>query len=33
MFADESGLIGNGILSRFTVIIDAAGQRCLLAKR
>jgi hypothetical protein len=33
MFADESGLIGNGLLSRFTIIIDAAGQRCLLAKR
>jgi hypothetical protein len=33
MFADETGLIGNGLLSRFTVIIDAAGQRCLLAKR
>jgi len=33
MFADENGLIGNGLLSRFTIIIDAAGQRCLLAKR
>jgi hypothetical protein len=33
MFADETGLIGNGLLSRFTIIIDAAGQRCLLAKR
>jgi Aspartyl protease len=33
MFADETGLIGNGLLSRFIVIIDAAGQRCLLAKR
>jgi predicted aspartyl protease len=33
MFADESGLIGNGLLSKFTIIIDAAGQRCLLAKR
>jgi hypothetical protein len=33
MFADESGLIGNGLLSRFTVTIDAAGQRCLFAKR
>jgi predicted aspartyl protease len=33
MFADENGLIGNGLLSRFTIVIDAAGQRCLLAKR
>ena len=33
MFADESGLIGNGLLSRFTITIDATGQRCLLAKR
>ena len=33
MFADENGLIGNGLLSRFTIIIDAAGKRCLLAKR
>jgi hypothetical protein len=33
MFANEAGLIGNGLLSRFTIIIDATGQRCLLAKR
>ena len=33
MFAGESGLIGNGLLSRFTVTIDAARQRCLLSSR
>lgn len=33
MFAGESGLIGNGLLSRFTVTIDAAKRRCLLASR
>jgi hypothetical protein len=31
MFAGEAGLIGNGLLSRFIVTIDAARQRCLLA--
>ncbi len=33
MFADEAGLIGNGLLSRFTVTIDAARRRCLLGPR
>lgn len=33
IFAHEKGLIGNGLLSRFTVTIDAAGQQCLLARR
>jgi hypothetical protein len=33
MFAGESGLIGNGVLSRFTVTIDLAKRRCLLAGR
>ncbi len=33
MFAGESGLIGNRLLSRFVVTIDAAKKRCLLAAR
>jgi hypothetical protein len=33
MFAGESGLIGNGLLSRFTVTIDTARRCCLLANR
>lgn len=33
MFSGEAGLIGNGLLSRFTVTIDAAGRRCLLGGR
>ena len=33
MFAGEMGLIGNGLLSRFTVTIDSAKKRCLLASR
>lgn len=33
LFAGESGLIGNGLLSRFTVTIDAARHCCLLASR
>jgi hypothetical protein len=33
MFAGEAGLIGNGMLSRFVVTIDAAQRRCLLASR
>lgn len=33
MFAGESGLIGNGLLSQFTVTIDVAKGRCLLASR
>lgn len=33
MFAGESGLIGNGLLSRFTVTIDSSKRRCLLASR
>lgn len=33
MFAGESGLIGNGLLSRFTVTINAAGRLCLLTSR
>jgi hypothetical protein len=30
MFDGESGLIGDDLLSRFTVTIDAAGQRCMI---
>lgn len=30
MFSGEAGLIGNGLLSKFTITIDAAKQRCLL---
>jgi len=33
MFAGESGLIGNGLLSRFTVAIDVRGRRCILSER
>lgn len=33
MFSGETGLIGNGLLSRFTVTIDAAKRRCLLTSR
>ena len=33
MFAGEAGLIGNGLLSRFTVTIDSAKRRRLLASR
>ena len=33
MFAGEAGLIGNGLLSRFTVTIDVAKRRCLLGGR
>ena len=33
MFAGEAGLIGNGLLSRFTVTIDLARRCCLLASR
>ena len=33
LFAGETGLIGNGVLSRFTVTIDSAKKRCLLASR
>ena len=33
MFSGESGLIGNGLLARFTVTIDIAKRRCLLANR
>ncbi len=33
IFAGEGGLIGNGLLSRFTVTIDSAKRRCLLASR
>lgn len=32
MFAGESGLIGNELLSRFRVTVDAAGGRLLLAR-
>jgi len=32
MFAGESGLIGNGLLSRFRVTVDAVGARLLLAR-
>ena len=31
MFSGEAGLIGNGLLSRFIVTIDAAKRCCLLA--
>jgi hypothetical protein len=33
MFAGEAGLLGNGLLSHFTVTIDAAKRRCLLGSR
>ena len=33
MFSGEAGLIGNGLLSRFTVTIDAPKRRCLLTNR
>lgn len=33
MFSGEAGLIGNGLLSRFIVTIDAAKRRCLLTSR
>jgi hypothetical protein len=33
MFPGEAGLLGNGLLSKFTVTIDAAKGRLLLAKR
>jgi hypothetical protein len=33
MFAGEAGLIGNGLLSRFTVTIDAARRCCVLGAR
>lgn len=33
MFAGESGLIGNGLLSRFIVTIDTPKRRCLLSSR
>jgi predicted aspartyl protease len=33
MFSGESGLIGNGLLSRFTITIDAAKRRCLFSSR
>jgi Aspartyl protease len=33
MFAGEAGLIGNGLLSQFTVTIDASKRRCLLSSR
>lgn len=33
IFPGESGLVGNGILSRFTVTFDRDGKRLLLARR
>ncbi len=33
IFAGESGLLGNGLLSRFVVTIDAAKCRIILARR
>ena len=33
IFAGESGLLGNGLLSRFTVTIDGKTDRLVLAKR
>lgn len=33
IFAGEAGLIGNGLLSRFTITLDPAGRRCLLSSR
>ena len=33
MFAGESGLIGNGLLSRFTMTLDVSERWCLLANR
>ena len=32
LFAGESGLIGNGLLSRFQVTVDASGARLLLQR-
>jgi hypothetical protein len=32
LFAGEAGLLGNGLLQRFTVTIDAAGKRLTLAR-
>ncbi len=32
LFAGENGLIGNGLLSRFRVTVDAAGARLLLQR-
>jgi hypothetical protein len=32
-FPGEDGLLGNGVLSRFTVTVDATGRRLYLAKR
>lgn len=33
IFAGEAGLLGNGVLARFTVTFDAPGKRLLLARR
>jgi hypothetical protein len=33
IFSGEAGLVGNGILSRFTVTFDRDGKRVLLARR
>jgi predicted aspartyl protease len=33
LFAGEAGLLGNGVLSKFTVTIDAGGKQLLLARR
>ncbi len=33
MFSGEAGLIGNGLLSRFTITIDATKRRILLSNR
>jgi hypothetical protein len=32
LFPGEDGLLGNGVLSRFTLTIDAAGRRLFLAR-
>jgi hypothetical protein len=33
MFLGESGLLGNGLLSRFTVTIDVTQGSCILSHR
>jgi len=33
MFAGEAGLIGNGLLSKFTVTFDVAKRQCWLKTR
>jgi len=32
IFPDEAGLLGNGVLSNYTITIDAVQNRLLLAR-